>query len=55
MALKKYRIKYKAMQIDDGQLLAENKSNAKKRFIEAYKEAHGKGSHIKIISVVEDN
>jgi hypothetical protein len=54
MALKKFRIKYRAMKIDDGQLLAETKAKAKKRFIAAYKEAHGKGSHIQIISVVED-
>jgi len=52
--MKKFRIKYKAMAIEDGQLFAKDKINAKKRFIAAYKAAHGKGSHIKIISIVED-
>lgn len=54
MALKKFRIKYKTMKIDDEQIYAFTKYQAKKRFLTSYKEAHGKNSHIKIIAIVED-
>ena len=52
--MKKFRVKYRAMKIDDGQLYADNKTKAKKMFLATYKKAHGRNSNIKIISVVED-
>jgi hypothetical protein len=54
MTLKRFKIKYKAMRIYNGNILAENKLKASKRFLTAYNGAYRKASNIKIISIVED-